>query len=176
VEYLVFASDGAIMTRSEVGSGYWTQLWRPSMTRVIPPTLGPRFVLWWLLHYMGAFRNRDYSVVLIGEGDRVVHRSCIVPAYFRWPFMKSSDCQVSSTWTHPDYRGRGLATAGLMEAMRMCAKPGRRFWYVSRAANVASIAVCRKAGFSLVGHARRTKRMGTNMLGQLIIYRVEHSV
>lgn len=145
MEYLVFASDGAIMTRSEVGSGYWTQLWRPSMTRDIPPTLGPRFVLRWLFHYMVAFRNRDYSVVLIGEGDRVVHRSCIVPAYFRWPFMKSSDCQVSGAWTHPDYRGLGPATAGLTEAMTTCAEPGRCFWYVFRAAYSASIAVCRKA-------------------------------
>lgn len=175
VEYLVFGSDGAVTTRVEVGSGYWTQLWRPSMTRVIPPSLGLKFSVWWLFHYSGVFRNRDYSVVLIGEGDKVVHRSCVVPAYFRWPFMKANDCQISSTWTHPDYRGQGLATSGLTRAMALCGKPDRRFWYVCRQANHASIAVCKKAGFTYVGRARRTRRMGSSLLGQLIINSAERS-
>lgn len=169
MEYLVFASDDAATAGDEVGSRYWVQLWRPSITHVVPPSLGPKFCLWWLFHCFGVFRNRDYAVLLIREGDLVVHRSCIVPAYFRWPFMKADDCQISSTWTHPDYRGQGLATAGLVRAMRVCSRPGRRFWYVSRAANSASISVCKKAGFSLVGEARRTRRMGTSLLGQLII-------
>lgn len=117
MKYLVFVSDGAVMTEGEVGFGYWTQLWRPSMTRVIPPTLGPKFCAWWLFHYSGVFRNRDYAVMLVGAGDKIIHRSCIVPAYFRWPFMKAKDCQISSMWTHPDYRGQGLATASLKSAM-----------------------------------------------------------
>ncbi len=169
MKYLVFVSDGAVMTEGEVGFGYWTQLWRPSMTRVIPPTLGPKFCAWWLFHYSGVFRNRDYAVMLVGAGDKIIYRSCIVPAYFRWPFMKAKDCQISSMWTHPDYRGQGLATASLKSAMALCGKSDRRFWYVYRPANHASIAVCREAGFSFVGHARRTRRMGSSLFGQLVI-------
>lgn len=175
MEYLVFVLDCVVTTGVEIGSGYWTRLWRPSMTSVIPPSLGLKFSIWWLFHYLRVFRNRDYAVVLIGEGEKVIHRSCIVPAYFRWPFMKDNDCQISSTWTHPDYRGHGLATSGLTRAMALCGKPDRRFWYVCRPANHASIAVCRKTGFSFVGRARRTKKLGSNLLGQLVIDSVKPS-
>lgn len=176
MDYFVFAWEGTLETVSEIPSQYWVRLWGPSMTRIIPPSLGLKHSLWWLFHYLGVFHNRDYAVVLIGNGDNLIHRSCIVPAYFRWPFMEANDCMISSTWTHPDYRGQGLATAALMQAMRTYAKPGRRFYYCSRPANSASIAVCRKAGFFLVGSARRTRRMGIRMLGQLIIESTEHSV
>lgn len=148
---------------------YWVRVWQPSITRVIPPGLDLKYSLWWAFHHARVFRNRDYAVLLIGEGDIVVHRSCIVPAYYRWPFMKDNDCQISNTWTHPDYRGRGLATIGLMRAVAACQRPGRSFWYVSREANLSSVSVCTRAGFTLVGHARRTRRMGSSVLGQLIM-------
>ncbi|MDD4402977.1 MAG: GNAT family N-acetyltransferase [Desulfitobacteriaceae bacterium] len=169
MEYLIFVSDGKVTIASELNSEYWIKIWRPSITHVIPPTLGPKFAFWWLFHYLKIFRNRDYAVLLIGVGNLIIHRSCIIPAYFRWPFMNFNDCQISSTWTHPDFRGKGLATIGLKKAIQIYAKPNRCFWYVSRKNNPASISVCKKAGFSLFGTGRRIKRMGTKLLGMLVI-------
>lgn len=167
--YLIFVSNGETATVHELGAIYWMKIWQPSVTSLIPPTLGFKYFLWWLFHYLKIFRNKDYAALLIGEGNKVVHISCIVPAHYRWPFMNANDCQISSTWTHVDYRGKGLATVGLKKAIELYAKPNRRFWYVSRAANKASIAVCKKVGFSLIGSGRRTRKMGTRLLGQLVI-------
>lgn len=175
MECLAFVPDGTPMTGGEIVSRLWVRLWWPATPRVIRrQTLGLSSVCG-MSSYLGTLRNRHYVVMLIGKGDKAIRRSYTAAAHFHWPLTKPDECQTSSTSTHPDDRDTGLATAGLTEVMRTCAKPGRRFWYVSRAANSASVSVCKKAGFSLVGGARRTRRMGTSLLGQLIIDSEESS-
>jgi RimJ/RimL family protein N-acetyltransferase len=164
-DYLVFKSAGLGSGRVELEDDLRFVFWRPSPWRIRPPTFGRKIILWWLAHYLRVFRNRDYAVLLIAKGDIMVHRSCAIPACFRWGFMPPGDIQVSSTWTAPEFRGGGLATLALRELTVLLRRPGRQFWYVTRVNNAASVAVCCKAGFQYVGTARRTARLGMRILG-----------
>ncbi len=147
--------------------GYSLETWQPRWKSFIPPTLSLKFIFWWLLHVCGIFRNHGYSVLIVRRNGRAVHRTCIIPKYFRWPFMSDRDLQVSSTWTHPDHRCLGLATAVLQFALAEWGRERRTLWYVTHAENAASLAVCRKAGFRLRALGQRTSRFGIRLLGQL---------
>lgn len=145
-------------------------LWRPSFWQPRPPTMVWKHALWSYAHYLHVFRSRDFALLCVEKaGCGLVHRSCVIPACFRWPFMAADDLQISSTWTEPAYRGGGLATKTLLQVRALMHKPGRRFWYVVRADNGASIAVCRKAGFQSMGEAFRTRGLGLNCLGQFVL-------
>ncbi len=143
------------------------EIWRPDWRHILPPTLGLKFTLWWALHMCQLFRNREYSVLLIRRNKRVVHRTCLIPKYFRWPFMSDADLQVSSTWTHPEHRCLGLATFALQTAVAEWDAAGRTLWYVTCAENAPSLAVCSNIGFVMKTAAKRTFRFGLRLLGQL---------
>ncbi len=164
-EFLVFSRSGSPHLMQSLEGGRVFNLWRPSLSQITPPTLGRRAALCWLAHYCHVFRNRDYSVLLIKDGDRFIHRSCAIPACFRWPFMDEMDIQISSTWTEDSCRGQGLATIAIGHLITVLNRPKRTFWYLARANNKPSVAVCQKAGFKLVGKARRTKRLGLRLWG-----------
>lgn len=165
----VFLACDQVMEKPQLDDQYELVVWRPSLTRIIPPSLGKFHGLWWLFHYLHVFKNRDYTAIIIKHQGNVIHRSVAVPAYFRWPFMNRSDIQISSTWTSPEYRGQGLATIALKTAMAIIRKDGRRFWYISRAENYSSTAVCKKTGFRLYANAGRSAPMGLRWLGQVVI-------
>jgi RimJ/RimL family protein N-acetyltransferase len=164
-QFLVFHCNGFAAEDEEPDGDRRIVLWRPSPWCLRPPTAPWKSSLWSMAHYLRVFRNRDYAVLLIAERDKVIHRSSIVPAFFRWPFMRDGDLQISSTWTAPDYRGQGLATTAARKLLVLFRQPGREFWYVTRVNNHASVAVGCKAGFSYAGTAQRRFRLGTRLLG-----------
>lgn len=141
--------------------------WRPGVRAMVPPGMSAKFGFWWLFHFLRVFKSKDYSVLFVLKGGKIVHRSCVVPAYFRWPFMSADDLQISSTWTATEYRGHGLATIALQYIVREKGKQNRRFWYVTREDNPASISVCKKAGFNLFSNAARETFFGSRLLGRL---------
>ena len=165
--YCVYVFDGIPSLTDDLPVGYSFDIWTPKLLRPIPPTMHARAVAWTAFHYAGLFANRKYCVVYIRHGGRIVHRSCVVPRYFRWPFMSNDDLQISSTWTDPGFRGKGLATLALAHIVRTMTAPRRRFWYVSRDSNFQSIRVCRRAGFDFFGYALRKSSLGIRALGQL---------
>jgi GNAT superfamily N-acetyltransferase len=177
--YLVFQlTDAAHMAnhasqescaRRWLPSGYSMETWRPGWRRILPPTLGLKFALWWLLHVCGVFRNRDYAVLIVRRNGSPVHRTCLIPKYFRWPFMSDDDLQVSSTWTDPEHRCMGIATYALQHVVSDWVKEGRTLWYVTHADNAPSLAVCRNLGFRMKTAANRTSRLGVRILGQLAL-------
>jgi len=152
----------------ELPRGYEMEIWRPALLSITPPTLTWRFVAWWLFHYIGVMSSHKYCVLLIRSGGRVVHRSCLVPKYYRWPFMDDDDLQISSTWTHPDHRCRGLAKFAVQYFVREHGASARDLWYIAKPENAASIAVCRSCHFEFAAHLRRTKRWGSLFLGSFI--------
>ena len=152
----------------ELPWGYEMEIWRPAPLSITPPTLTWRFVAFWLFHYIGVMSSRKYCVLLIRSGGRVVHRSCLVPKYYRWPFMDDDDLQISSTWTHPDHRCRGLAKFAVQYFTHEHGGPGRALWYISRPENAASIAVCRSCHFEFDAYLHRTKRWGSLFLGTFV--------
>ena len=127
------------------------------------------FVVWWVMHYLGAFTNLGYRVFVIRDAEIVVHHSCVFPRYFRFPFMAEGDLQIGDTWTAPEHRGKGLATFALRKVVELCAKPGRKFWYVVADDNIPSIRVGEKVGFTAVGKGTKKKRFGVSLLGSYVI-------
>lgn len=156
----ILGSDDAVR-------GLRVVLWRPSATEPTPPGVeGTVFKVWWAFDQLRVFANRGYSLLLIYDGDRLVHRSGVFPRYFRFPFMGDRDLQIGDTWTDPQYRGRGLAHAAIVHIVRAVAEPDRAFWYLAEAGNEASVRVIERAGFALVGAGERTTRLGLRALGQ----------
>lgn len=171
--YAAYSSDGVPFdVKLEEGmSFFW---WRPGWLSIIPPALGFRVFVLWLMHRFGLFFNHEYSVLYVKHGDRIVHHSSAIPGYFRWPFMGREDLQISSTWTDPAYRGKNLATLALQKIVSDLRRPGRRFWYVSCEENFPSIVVAKKVGFSLHAYAMRTRKFGIQMFGQLLLVPLKH--
>lgn len=149
---------------------YSCVLWQPAISSLVPAGISMTpFAAWWAFHYLRLFSNRDYAMLVIFDGDQVVHRSGVFPGYFRFPFMAKDDLQIGDTWTLPECRGRGLAAFAIQKILSACWKPGRRFWYVVEQGNAASIHVVEKTGFVKIGAGTRTKRLGLRALGAYVI-------
>lgn len=147
--------------------GYQAEFWAPRGTQFRPDGLDwIPFVVWSVFHHGRVFRNRGYQLLLIRKEGVLVHRSCIFPGYYRFPFMADVDLQVGDTWTAPAERGRGLAAWALAEIIRRRTTPGMKLWYICDQGNAASSAVARKAGMKLVGRGLRTRRFGLNLFGK----------
>ena len=154
---------------------YRFSVWRPSLFATVPAGLSfTPFFVWWIFHQLRVFTNRNYSICVIYDGTKLVHRSCVFPRYFRFPFMSKDDLQIGDTWTDPSYRGQGLAKFGLQEAVRQNSRPGQRFWYVVDCDNTPSINVATSLGFGLNGEVRRTRRCGLRLLGVFVIEHTAH--
>lgn len=144
--------------------------WRPSLANLVPTglTVLP-FCAWSLFHYLRVFSNRDYSVVLAYENGSLVHRSCVFPSYFRFPFMKKDDLQIGDVWTAVEHRGKGLGRIGLEFALSKNPDRPRTYWYLTESNNHASVRLAEKAMFELVGEGSREKKLGCNILGSYVI-------
>jgi RimJ/RimL family protein N-acetyltransferase len=121
--------------------------------------------VWLLFHQLRIFRNQGYKVIFARDEKVVIHRTCTLPGYFRFSFMKKNDLLIS-IWTHPGYRGNDLAQRALRKAMRLLGESGHRLWYVVRPANASSVAMAEKSGFVFTGQGRRTSFSGIKILGQ----------
>jgi len=147
-------------------------LWQPTWRQLKPAGLPSfPFVVWSLLSLLGFLPGRHYSVAVIRQWSRVVHRSTVTPRYFRFPFMEKADLQIGDTWTAEPFRGRGLAGAAIREILRQDTDQARVYWYVVDAGNAASIRVIEKAGFHRVGEGLRTRRFRLRILGEFRILR-----
>lgn len=167
--YLCEVETAQSRTQNDSAACHW-QLWRPTLGNLRPDGLGGKvFLVWWLMHHLHLFANRDYSLLLVYHAGKLSHRSCVFPRYFRFPFMAKQDLQIGDTWTDENHRGKGLATFALRCIVENLRQPGRRFWYVTSEDNIASIRACEKAGFRQVATSRRTSRLGTKWLGAFVL-------
>lgn len=131
----------------------WT-IWRPRHWPALPHRLSGlrlrlRFLFRWVVHRMHLFAGSGCGALLVYDRRRLVHYSAFTPRYWRFPFVADDDFQIGDTWTHPEYRGRGLALFALRTIVATLARPGRRLWYVVEATNEPSIRVAEKAQFTL---------------------------
>lgn len=168
-EFHVFATDGMQVDAPVQLADYEFVLWRPSLLRWRPPLHGWKHLFYSAAHCLRLFHSREWSVLFVRHAGEIVHYSGIIPACFRWPFMKDEDLQISGTWTDPAFRGLGLATAALRKAVLLFRRPERQFWYLTRSSNAPSIAVCCKVGFAFAGTAHRTSRLHSRLLGQFLL-------
>ncbi|NOZ25647.1 MAG: GNAT family N-acetyltransferase [Nitrospirae bacterium] len=172
MEYLFYRKESKDITRAgtTLEKGYTFRFWHPSVSSIVPSgmPLMP-FAVWWMMHYLRVFRNRDYGLFLVYYGQELVHRSGIFPGYFRFPFMSPDDLQIGDTWTHPGHVRRGIASFAIQQILSSKERPGRSFWYVVRRGNLSSIRVIEKAGFVKAGEGMRIKRFGLRLLGSFRI-------
>jgi RimJ/RimL family protein N-acetyltransferase len=170
--YLYYATEslGISENNRTIDSCYEFSLWKPGFTSLVPKgiSLIP-FGAWWMLHQFHVFANRDYSLFLARSNGKIVHRTCVFPRYFRFPFMAKDDLQIGDTWTREDHRGKGIAPFAIQQVLQLLGQPGRRFWYVTAETNLPSIRAAEKGGFILAGKGRRTKRFGVRAIGSFVI-------
>ena len=144
------------------------ETWVPGVFAVKPAGLPwLPFGVWWLFHQLRVFRNRGYRVFLIRDDGQVVHRSCVFPPFFRFPFMADRDLQVGDIWTSADHRSRGLAAAALK--CIVAASHGTTLWFLCDSRNQASARLARSAGLTLYAVGAREPRWGLGVLGQFVI-------
>jgi ubiquinone/menaquinone biosynthesis C-methylase UbiE len=165
--YSIYVSDGIPSITDDLPSGYSFNILNARPLPPIPPMMHAKAMAWIAFLYTKLLANRKSCIVKICHAGRVVHRSCVRPRYFRWPFMGEDDLRISSTWTHAEFRGKGLATIALAYIVRTMAAPRRRFWYVSKDSNVESVRVCRRVGFDLIAYAQRLASLSSRSPGQL---------
>ena len=157
--------------RAPLPLGCSLSFWRPGRFRLRPEGFPAMpFLVWGWCHALGVFATRDYGIVLIFQDGRLVHRTCLLPAHFRFPFMGPGDLQTAGIWTRPDRRGAGLGLMALGWVLQQRADPARALWYMVREDNFPSIRLAEKAGLVLWGRGGRVPRWGIGALGQ---YRVD---
>lgn len=161
-------ADGPSSADAAAGIAVPVEMWTPRLGQIRPRGM-PRFpyAVWWLFHYAGVFRSDQYRIFLVREGGTVVHRSCVFPPFFRFPFMGPRDVQVGDVWTQENRRGQGLSVATLRHIAERYAD--RCVWFLCDESNQASARLARSAGLQLVGVGAREPRFGLGMLGQFVL-------
>lgn len=144
--------------------------WKPSLFSPFPA--GRRDLRIWsysLLHMLRQFGCADYSMIALKDSSgQIAHSSMVMPAFARFPFMGQSDLQIGATETAPASRGRGLAVRAIDECIARFGRD-RTYWYLTEAANAASVSVIRKTGFTLAGTGGKEPRLGLRVLGYYAI-------
>lgn len=150
--------------------GYTGRFWTPSLREPLPPGLPARpFAGWTAMHHLRVFRNRLFAWYLVTRAGALVHRSCVLPAWYRLPFMRPDDIQIAATYTAPEARGLRLARAAVSAIVTRFRAPGRTIWYFADEDNHASLRVIEQCGFAYAGAGVRVRRYGLALLGQYVI-------
>lgn len=157
---------------AEVPEGLRLSIWRPRADGLPPPALGvwPNAV-WWAFDRLGVFANRRCGVLMLNDGERLVHSTLVTPRWFRFPQMGPRDLQIGAVWTAPDQRGRGLAKASVRLVCERWRGRYQRLWYLVDDDNPASIRVIEACGFGLLGEGERSRPLGIGLLGQYQLLR-----
>ena len=126
--------------------------WEADWTHVFPPKhANARFFMLWLLSRLHMFRNGGYTVLLIDDDQgRLVHRTCILPAWFQFPFMRAADLQLGDIFTVPEWRRRGISLFALRYCLQRLHARGGYIYYVARCINLSSHRLALKSGFQFL--------------------------
>jgi RimJ/RimL family protein N-acetyltransferase len=168
VELGIYYSDGNLPEGLSFNvEGLTAFHWKPSLKSITPPDQkNVKYALLTIACWIGIFKNRDYSFLYLKDGENIVLRCGVLPAYFRWSFMGKDDLQIMRVWTDPVYRGRGLAKYAIATCISFTSMPERHYWSVIYADNDASISAFTKLGFVYIGFVKRTSSMGIKYLSR----------
>jgi len=152
VIYRLNYEDDLILTPPEVS--YELVHWKPGIYQGFRSKRFPfKYNIFWFYHFLGVFKNNNYSAILLKDKEVIVGAMLVIPAYYRWPFMKNDDVQFTYVITHPEYRGKGIGKSILQQALYFLKEKNiDKIWYVTNEQNVASMKLCEKVGFSFVGY------------------------
>ena len=156
--YGVFRTRAKAATTTVVQPlGTRTVWWEPSWSNICPPHhKTPRFFLSWLLDRLGIFRNGQYAVLIIeDEQGRLIHRTCVFPAWLQFPFMRRPDVQLGNIFTASEWRKRGVAFYAIRFCLARLNHMAGDVYYVADATNTPSHDLALKSGFSFVAYAKK---------------------
>jgi hypothetical protein len=147
------------------------EVWVPTLFQLRPKgfRLFP-FGVWWLFHYTNIFKNRAYKIYSLRLAGKVVHRSCLFPRFFRFPFMCSDDLQIGYIWTAESERRQGLSAVVLNHILND--HPNRTFWFLCESGNSSSARLARSVGMEFFGVGRRTSPFGIGFFGQFVVHSI----
>ena len=165
--YLVYKLSGkGVRADVKKRDGDFVQL-RPTLRNVLKYAAHYRPLLaWFFFHCFRVFYNRSFSMICYLKDDEMIHRSCVFPGFYKFPFMNKNDLQLGEIWTHEDARRKGVATRAIGHLLSLDCYEGRAFWYVVKENNADSIRLAERFGFSLYCRAQKKSRMGVSFLGR----------
>lgn len=141
---------------TKLDNEYKIVFWKPGLTKFVPESYPKKYFLYWIFHYFGIFKNRNYSAILIYHNSKVVSCILAIPSYFKWPFMQKNDAQIAYVITDTNYRGKGLAAEAILASVKNLQHTGvHDVWYVTSEDNFSSIKLCTKLGFEPQGYGKR---------------------
>ncbi len=133
------------------------EVWLPSLLSLYPKGFDffP-YVIWWLFYYLKIFKNRIYLICVLQVNGQIIHRSCVFPPFFRFPFMKSGDLQIGDVWTSEGFRGHGYASEALGFIFKKYS--GHGFWFLCASDNHASAKIAMNNGMRVFGTGQRKSK------------------
>ena len=135
------------------------KVWKPSILNMHHSRLPFKYIIWWFYNFFKIFKNKKIQIWLYYINNELAHFFCIVPKYYRWPFMKKNDVQVTYVITEKEYRGKKLAFNGIAKALNELQIDGD-IWYVTDSSNIASQKLAKKLGFELFSEGARKVSFG----------------
>jgi GNAT superfamily N-acetyltransferase len=110
-----------------------------------------------LLHLLWYLTCRGkYTIYYVYDGDRIIHYSYVFGPNFRFTYMSKDDLSIGPIWTHPMYRGQGIAPTVFRY---ICAthKDCGFFYTTANHTNAASRRAMEKAGFEFYSYGYTTR-------------------
>ncbi len=139
---------------------------KPTLANIIRFSKGYKlFPIWWVFSQAKLFYNDYFALVLLLENGQVVHRTCVFPGFYKFPFMKKEDLQLGDIWTRADFKNQGIASRVIKHILSIQEFAGRTFWYLTEPTNLASIRLAEKSGFILFSVADKKKKLGLSFIG-----------
>ncbi len=146
--------------------GCTLRFWTPDR---LPPRLNAENLAWFGLARARVFARPGFVEITLWRDRTLLHRLIVTPRWYRFPFMARDDLQVGALWTCPAARGHGFAGIAIAAAHRYLGADVPPLWYVTDAANTASIRLAERNGYTHVANGRRTAPLGIRALGRYII-------
>ncbi len=109
-------------------------------------------ILWYL------FSLGNFKVLVLLDGQIVVHYSYVTPKIYRFPFMKKGDIQVGPCVTHKSYRGQGVFTKVLELIPSLYPGRDRTIWTYTTEDDIAAQKAFKNAGYSFITFAEMSLR------------------
>lgn len=162
---IIYSTD-KINFQSTENSDFVFKFWQPTLKNMYPPRKSRKYIVYYLFHILGVFRNKNYSAVLVYEKEILIASLLIVPKHFKWPFMRKKDVQFIYVLTKAEYRGKGLAVQMISFGYDRIKDKVDSYWYVTTEDNSISQKVADKCGFIKIGIGIRKRfclDLGTNI-------------
>jgi hypothetical protein len=132
--------------------GYKLIIYKPGLFTLGKYGLNPFINFLWYLITKG-----DIKVLLLFDGNVMVHSFYISPKTYRYSYMGKNDINLAQAMTKPEYQGKGILTNVLKLITSYYAGKSADVWVYCHISNMASQKANVRAGFEFVGYAKLSR-------------------